>query len=391
MILRAAIPPVTWLAIGRIFNLSPGTISKHVSAKDWTGVRRGRPATLPDEVIIAVRRFIIEQFQQAKPATFGDINEFILDDCHISISQDTLRHVVHRLPGFKVINGIPTEAERVHADEREIQAYFANLARIFSMEDIPAAMIVNLDEAGHCDWVDARHEKVVVPDEFTDSKIPIPVKRQTNRYTLLGAISASGTSLKPLVIVNRQTIETELYKFGYTRDRVILAQQENAFITADLFNECAEEVLFPYFEITRQTLGYSGRGFLLLDGFSSHSADWFLDEATYTGVETIFFPPHSSDQVRPMDLGIFALEKTEAARCRPHRNLNSQTRKIIKMVDAYGRATTPNNIVSSFRRAGIVSEWQPSRGALIARVDQEHATQVRDWQFSKKRIVLLGE
>jgi hypothetical protein len=332
----------------------------------------------------------MEQFEISKPATFTDISDFILISSGISVAQDTLRHVIHRLPGFKVIDGIPMESDRVHADQQEIQAYFANLARIFSSEQVPASMVVNLDETGHCEWVDARHEKVIVPEHFPDNKIPIPVQRQATRSTLLGAISAGGSSLKPLVIVHRETIETELYELGYTPDRVLLAQQGNAFITTDLFHSWAKEVLFPYFESTRSSLGYRGRGFVLLDGFTGHSGDWFLDEATWRGIEVIFFPPHSSDQVQPMDLGIFASEKIEAARCRPQHGLNAQTRKMIKMIDGYGRATTPNNVISAFRRAGITSEWDAEHETLIVKIDQEHATSVRTWHFSKKRIS-LGE
>jgi hypothetical protein len=55
-----------------------GTISSLISGRDWTGGHRGRPATLPHEVIIAVRSFIMEQLEISKPATFTDISGFIL-------------------------------------------------------------------------------------------------------------------------------------------------------------------------------------------------------------------------------------------------------------------------------------------------------------------------
>jgi hypothetical protein len=272
-----------------------------------------------------MRGFICDRFAECEPATFCDISEFLFIHSNISIADDTLCHIVHRLPGLKVIRGIPMETERVETDQQQIQAYFRMLEQILNTDDIPAGMVVNLDESGHCEWVDAHEEKVVVPVDFPDAQFPMPVKRQSARSTLLGAIAASGASLKPLVIVHRETIETELYECGYTPDQATFATQENAFITGELFNQWTQEVLFPYFEATRAALGYNGRGILLLDGCTSHSGEWFLDEATWRGVEPIFFPPHSSDQVQPMDLGIFALEKTEATRCRPHRNLNSQS------------------------------------------------------------------
>jgi hypothetical protein len=305
------------------------------------------------------------------------------------VAADTLRHYIHRLPEFKVIDGVPFEADRLESDPEAIDDYFNSLQHI--LIDFPAAMVVNLDETGHCEWVDSRIEKVIVPVEFPDGRIPVPVNRHSTRSTLLGAITADGGRLKPLVIISRETVETERYENGLTPDRVMYAKQENAFITQELFAEWVAQVLFPYFATTRASLNYDGHGLVIFDGCSAHSGDWVEEEALWHGIEYVTLPPHSSDQVQPMVLGIFAVQETEVARCRPHPGLNPQSRKIIKMVDGYYRATCPDNVIGAFRRAGIASEWDPGRNGLVAKVAREGAASVRSWHFSKSRIAVGDE
>jgi hypothetical protein len=382
--LREHTPVMTWARIGRIFGLSGGTIFRHMTEERWTGRPRGRPPSVSPAELVALRQYLKDQYSDKTPASYADISDFILIETGKCIPIDTIRHLMARFPGFKTVVGLPFEAERVKSDPAAIDAYFDRLARI--LVDFPAEMVINLDETGHCEWVDARSEIVLVPDDFPDTKIPIPVQRQSTRSTLLGAITAGGSHLRPLVIIHRDTIETELYECGFTPDRAYYRTQENAFITSELFFDWAEKVLFPYFDETRQRLQYHGPGLIILDGCTAHSHDAFLDECTWRGIECIFLPPHSSDQVQPLDLGIFGLQKAEASRCRPHRGLNPQSAKCMRMLDGYQKATCPDNITAAFRRAGIITEWSPAKGALIAKVRRELATEVRHWQFTKTRL-----
>jgi hypothetical protein len=149
--------------------------------------------------------------------------------------------------------------------------------------------------------------------------------------------------------------------------------------------------LFPYIVKTRRDLNYEGLAILLLDGCTSHGSDWFLDACEDLGMIPVFLPPHSSDQTQPMDLGIFAVQKVEAKRIRPSDKLNIQTRQVIKVVGSYMKACIPNNITSAFRRAGILAEYSPRHGALLARVAREEANCVRDWAYQAARVPLTGE
>jgi hypothetical protein len=292
------------------------------------------------------------------------------------INIDTIRHLVHKLHEFKIIDGIPMEAARVFADPNPIDLYYEHLESI--LIDFPAALVINLDETGHQDWTDANTEKVIVPLSYKSNKFTLPIDRQAKRATLLAAITAAGDALKPLIIVPRHTCEQELYEIGFTPQSVLYAEQENGFITAELFNYWAEEVLFPYIERTRKELEYTGDAIVILDGCTAHTNDLFQDNASYNGVELVFLPAHTSDQTQPLDLGIFGTQKSEASRIHPHNNLNVQSQKIYKALCGYHKATTRPNIISAFRRSGIIANWSNEHNCLLATINRNEAKNVLD-------------
>jgi hypothetical protein len=113
-------------------------------------------------------------------------------------------------------------------------------------------MVANLDEISHCDCADARTDPVIVPEGFSDLKIPVPVQRQLKRLTLWGKTTAGGGQLKRLVVIHRDTVETEPYESEFTPDRVYYRTQDDAFVMSKLFTEWSANVLFPYCDEARR-------------------------------------------------------------------------------------------------------------------------------------------
>jgi hypothetical protein len=112
----------------------------------------------------------------------------------------TLHKLVENMPSsLTVIRGVPMDASRVQCDIEAIDEYYEGLE--LNVPGVPADMVINLDEAGHQDWVDAHACPVVVPADFVGSQVEVAVSRQTKRATLLGAITLGGPYLKPLVIM----------------------------------------------------------------------------------------------------------------------------------------------------------------------------------------------
>jgi hypothetical protein len=126
-------------------------IFRHLSSEDWSEKPRGRPSLLSSA----------DQYDRKDPANLPDIADFLAIETGKVIAVDTIRHMIGRLPGFKMIEGIPFEVNRMDCDPAAMERYFDDLERI--LVDFPCAMVVNVDETGHCDWVDARTQTVVVP------------------------------------------------------------------------------------------------------------------------------------------------------------------------------------------------------------------------------------
>jgi hypothetical protein len=126
----------------------------------------------------------------------------------ISVSQNTMAHIIRNMYAVKMITGIPMEKSRVMADPRAIGDFYANIATL--IKGVRRAFIVNMDESGFFDHPDVRRETVVVPANYPSDTIPIPFNRNIKRATMVAAIAADVTALKPVTIVPRKTIEVEL-------------------------------------------------------------------------------------------------------------------------------------------------------------------------------------
>ena len=120
------------------------------------------------------------------------------------------------------------ESDRVDCDPEEIDEYFVNLENILD-GSIPAPFVINIDQSGFQEWADKRNLIVVVPADFTQDEIKIPVARTTKRASILAGIAADGSTITPAVIVPRKTIEMELFENGYTPIRLCLHIKRRAF------------------------------------------------------------------------------------------------------------------------------------------------------------------
>jgi hypothetical protein len=79
-----------------------------------------------------------------------------------------------------------------------------------ALAGVPSAAIYNLDETRFDTWVDASRLMVVVPVDFENTAIPIPVTRNDKRTSCVACIVANGRALKPIIVIPRKTIEQKM-------------------------------------------------------------------------------------------------------------------------------------------------------------------------------------
>ena len=370
--------------IADFFQSSKSTVHHHLHKPFEPGesispCNNGRPSVLTQEQQNELRAFLLSRFENRYPASYEDCRDFLLNAYDLSVNIKTLRGIVERCCDFRVVEGVPMEDSRNFADPDEIDAYFARLREVLEVAKIPAAFVINADETGFQEFVDAHRSARIVPAEYPLNSVPVPVTRAEKRATLLAAVCADGTCLRPMVVVQRDTMERELLLRGYRADKIHYARSEKGFMNTELFTEWGRNTLLPEMRRRRADHDYDGPIVLLIDGFGCHHSDSFTSMCEEEGIVCVFLPPHTSDQLQPCDLGLFAIQKRWSSNIQIDDDLNRQTKQVIKIVDSLRMAGTFKNITGAFRKAGIVTFLDDDL-RLMVRVDTRYASAVRHLQ-----------
>jgi hypothetical protein len=261
------------------------------------------------------------------------------------------------------------EEGRVNVTPEQISSFFATL--IATIDGIPAHFVLNMDEMGHQDWADRQRLTCYIPATVPGDSVYMPVSRLGKRITLIACIAADGSYLRPTVIIPRKTVDSDLPITGLTGEKVEIYKQPKGYIVTELFENWFETTLVPELRKRRDIFGYQGPAVLLLDGCTAHSSPKISALCDENHVIPLAFPPHSSNQVQPLDLSIFGITKRLVARVNRMESMNVQTDHIAKVVCSFMAAATPVNIVKTFCRAGICLVLDD--GIVRCRVCPDHA------------------
>jgi hypothetical protein len=240
-----------------------------------------------------------------------------------------------------------------------------------------------MDETGCSDWADRPREiRVVVPAQCPEASLAVPVDRNSKRASMAVCIAADGSCMRPFVVVHRTRVERDFVYWRYDEWRVMIYTQPSAFMTRPLFLEWAKREFFPEVERRRRKHDYEGPAIMLLDGLVCHRDREFLQRCREGQIVVLTFPPHSSDQLQPLDLLTFGLLKRRFSSSRFDRCHSPQSNKIIRMLGALEWACSPHLVVQAFMSLCLVSTEadprDPNRGALLSlELDRDLARSVR--------------
>jgi transposase len=346
--------PVSFDVIGSFFQVSRKTIQtqyERFKSQPQISLSMGRPRLLSDPQWQRVFDFINDNFNRRQPCTLSRIREYIYESFGAEISTDSLRHIIHKNKVFKTAKGIPMEDLRLNVTIEDIRTYFEYLKK--SIYGVPNHFIYNMDELGHQIWADRKSKVVVIPRICPEKKIHIPVPRQGKRITLIVAVSASGRYTKPFFIIPRKTYDVDLHLFGIDDYNVEIKYQTKGFVDRDIVEYWFSSIFLPEIRQNQKTFNYNGKTILILDNCTCHNSDYIDDICFENNIELVFLPPHSSNQLQVLDVSLFGLLKRRIENINSKVDINIQSKHIAQIYSALQSSFTSQNIIASFRNAGM--------------------------------------
>ena len=324
----------------------------------------GRPFSLSNEELAFMKTYL-KCF--IVPPKKSEVRNFVQKKFGKYLDNRTFDTFLRKIE-FQCQEATPMEANRYFCNPQKINYYYNTLTSFTRTNNIPSALCVNLDEEGHEPFSDAKKDYIITPIGSVQNKFPVDRKR--SRTTFLGSIVADGTYLKPLIVVKRKTIETEIMKI-FTPDHFMLECSENGYMTEKIFNSWLNSVFVKYVINKRKELGdeensYQGKGMLICDGFSGHISDEFFKIMELCNFQVFFLPSHSSHITQPLDLCIFAQHKknsktpTKKSKTENEEedfDEKSELLEIIKrLYTSWQKIATVELITSAWRQAGAIYE-----------------------------------
>jgi hypothetical protein len=211
-----------------------------------------------------------------------------------------------------------------------------------------------------------------VPASHPLPHVHLSIARTGKPITLVGCIAADGSFLKPLVVIARQTYDTNLALTGITDEKVSLYSQSKRHIDRSIFLAWLNEIFLPEVRRRREGDNYTGWTVIIMDNCTAHTGDEIDELCELHGITVCPLPPHSSNQVQPLDLSTFGITKRLIAKVNRMETVNIQTSHIARVVSNFMSAASHLNNVGTFRSAGIARILGPN-DILFCAVCPEHA------------------
>ena len=261
----------------------------------------GRRRSIDDSLI----KEIIDE-TRTKDICIDDV--FIkLNSHNIFLNKKQVYNACQHIPSVSCQNAPKIEDNRYEVNEKELKEYINNTKKLLKNK-ISSNFLYNLDEVGFDSFVDIKRG-LVLHNDNNNNKSFFPVKRTSERITLLGVICMDGTEVVPLpIIIQKKTINIDVAcqysNFFYP------VFQSNGFMTNDIFYDWFIKFV-NYNDNKKKQYGYKGKTVLLMDNYGAHNQKRIEDLCKKNNIVLHFLVPHSSHLTQPLDLGIFHILKNK--------------------------------------------------------------------------------
>lgn len=259
-----------------------------------------------------------------------------------------LKRHSHTIASLKP-SGLDTNRAKSSTPEA-VDSYFTNLEGImvkYNLSDKPQ-YVFNVDETGI--QPEHRPPNVIAPVGQKTHSVTSPRSTTT---TVIGCVSAAGSSLPPYYVFKGKRLNPELLKGSLPGSKGVMS--DSGWSNGELFKVYLEDHFLPNLPCRADDQHI----LLILDGHTSHISTSLIEWAKSHNIILFVLPAHTSHLLQPLDVGVFGpFKKYYYSECATYMRENIG-QKITKYEmcelsgKAYLKSMTPVNITSSFRRAGI--------------------------------------
>ena len=355
----------------------------------------GRPRILSDNQIKELENFIKLYHNIGIPPTSTDLQWFFRTKFEKNLTKRQVMNICKKCPNIKTSKAEVIESDRCFLSVDQVKKYCTEAKE--KLRGVRASFVFNLDEVGFSIYADTRIQTVCVYKGLC-KRPTIPAFRDDQHLSLLVCISADGTSVKPMMCTKRASLGMSL--IGEMMPFCNFAYQCNGYMNGDLFIRWLNETFVPEVKERRSKYNYTGKAYLIMDGFSGHTSQEVMDILKKNKIEIVQLAAHSSHITQPLDLCMFnclksdvytnneiyySFREEEIAQITStsgesdvfnfedttyknsmKRFLKCTVEERIKIIiHSYNRVCNIDKVKSSFMRSGIITktEWMSEREA----------------------------
>ena len=386
----------SFVELGSIFGIT-GSQARHFYVNGMRVMKTkkpilsvGRPKLLTTNQISLLKKQINHLETIHEPPTYLEMLNWINDKFKKNYSISWFKKfVLNPSNGLFAVTGHPLEKKRAEVSVDQIKNYFNELKEKF-LECDPD-LIFNMDESGLNAKKIAKKKLVLSLNNVDTTYV---VKNEIGHLTFIPTISASGYSLRTMVIIQNKTLNGDLLKYGYPNaEDALVCSSSSGYITSDLFLEYVKKILIP--EINARRIKNNriwGNAVLIMDGARPHSNVEALNLLKINNITLQLLPPHSSHILQPLDKLIFSVWKREINKTKTKEDLKKSSKRFLNAMNAMNKSLHKWNILKSFSRSGIeidLSEAKPTISVNINKVLESEYAPINVVKKKKRKRVIL--
>ena len=341
---------ITNAEIARFFGVHDHVVWDIIKRGDNGDEQRGRFPRVDEIDYRDLRCWIDAAIQEHNPLTLADAVEKWQSLNHKRLTKNALQKALTKAGIAKTIIAHPEDAGRLDMSYQELARYITEAA---VLTDVPSEFVFNIDETGINERANAKAKKVLVDFHSNETSTKYPAPRGTRHATLVACIAADGTATKPLVIIQQVTIRQRLITEGWTPRKAIIEHSESGYINQHIFLRWINLVFIPDVERRSEDLAMPlQQAYLVMDNCSAHLDDEVRRVLEEHNIFPVFIPAHGSHIFQPLDQSPFASFKN-MFRSATTIDADSQTVRLLKILESWERAASMKTIIGSFRLAGF--------------------------------------